>query len=125
MNGGEQPIFGSHAGQREVRLTTRGRKSGETRTVTIWFVPSSKSSIYVQHVSRRPAHWYRNLLAEQRVEVDFGDGPIAATAIPITDPAGVREVRRLIRRKYLLAWVFQMLGWGAPSVAAEIRTEKG
>lgn len=113
------------AAKRDVRLTTRGRKSGQPRTVTIWFVNSDRDSIYVQHSSRRPAHWYRNLLAEKRVEVDFGDGPLVAEANPITDPAGVREVRRLIRRKYRLAWVFQLLGWGAPSVAAEIRAENG
>jgi deazaflavin-dependent oxidoreductase (nitroreductase family) len=112
------------ARKRVVRLTTRGRRSGASRTVTIWFVPSAANGIYVQHSSPRPAHWYRNLVAEPRVELDFGDGPRRGRARPISDPGQVREVLRLVRRKYPLAWVFQLLGWGRKAAAAEITFEE-
>lgn len=89
----------------------------------IWFVPSPSNGIYVQHSSPKPANWYRNLLAEPRVEVDFGDGPRSGRARPVADAASVREVLRLVRRKYPFAWLFQLIGWGRRAVAAEITLE--
>jgi deazaflavin-dependent oxidoreductase (nitroreductase family) len=110
--------------ERVVRLTTRGRRSGARRTVTVWFVPSAANGIYVQHSSRKPAHWYRNLVADPRVEIDFGDGARPGRAHPITDPERIREVLRLVRRKYPFAWLFQLLGWGRRAAAAEISFEE-
>jgi deazaflavin-dependent oxidoreductase (nitroreductase family) len=108
------------ARRRVVRLTTRGRKSGRPRTVTIWFVLAGPSSIYVQHASRSRSHWYENLVREPNVSVDFGNGPLPARATPIRDAGDIQRVLRLVRRKYPLAWVFQLLGWGRQAVAAEI-----
>jgi deazaflavin-dependent oxidoreductase (nitroreductase family) len=112
-------------GKRTVRLTTRGRKSGRPRTVKLWFVPFDATTILVQHTSATPAQWYHNLLADPVVQVDFGDGPRAGRAIPITDPERVREVLSLIRRKYPLARVIQWLGRKVEPVAAEVRIEPG
>ena len=113
------------AARRTVRLTTIGRKTGRPRTVTIWFVAAGPTSIYVQHSSPAAAHWYRNLLREAAVTVDFGSGPLAARATPIEDPARVTEILRLVRRKYRLAWIFQLLGRGHRPVAAEIELANG
>jgi deazaflavin-dependent oxidoreductase (nitroreductase family) len=109
-----------HAARKIVRLTTRGRKSGAPRTVKIWFVANGPRSILVQHATRAPAHWYRNLLADPGVTVDFGDGPIAARATAITDPRRVRDVLQRVRRKYWSAWLVQLLGRGSTPLAAEI-----
>lgn len=106
--------------RRTVRLTTRGRKSGQPRTVTIWFVTAGPRRIEVQHVAAKPAQWYRNLLADPAVTVDFGDGPIAARGEPITDPAEIRRVLDRIRRKYWTARLIQWLGRKATPVAATI-----
>lgn len=103
-----------------VQLTTRGRRSGRPRTVTVWFVASGARRIAVQHASRRPAHWYWNLVAEPAVTLDFGDGPLAARAAPIEDPGRVREVLAQVREKYWAAWLIQLLGRGASPLAAEI-----
>lgn len=111
------------ARRRVVRLTTRGRKTGKPRTVTIWFVPAGPSSIYVQHAGRGPAQWYQNLLCDPSVTVDFGTGPLPAKAAPVRDPTEIQRVLRLVRRKYPLAWFFQLLGWGRQAVAAEIALE--
>ncbi len=112
------------AKRRTVRLTTRGRKSGQLRTVKIWFVTADQESIYVQHVSRGAANWYRNLLRTPSVTLDFGDGPLAAHAVPITEPDMIREVLRKIRRKYPLGWVFQLLGWNRTALAAQITLDR-
>jgi deazaflavin-dependent oxidoreductase (nitroreductase family) len=106
--------------RKTVKLTTRGRKSGTPRDVTIWFAVAGRRTIHVQHASVPAAQWYKNLLADPRVEVDFGDGPRAARARPLEDPDQVRQVLRRIRRKYWMAWAIQLMGRGAAAVAAEI-----
>jgi deazaflavin-dependent oxidoreductase (nitroreductase family) len=105
---------------RTVQLTTRGRKTGQPRTVKIWFVVAGPRSIYVQHTNPKPADWYRNLAREPAVTVDFGTGPIAARATPITDPNTIEQILALVRRRYLAAWIFRILGWTRAAVAAEI-----
>lgn len=109
------------AAKKTVRLTTRGRKSGAARTVTVWFVASGPRSILVQHTTAAPANWYRNLLRDPSVRIDFGDGAISARAVAITEANRIREVLALVRRKYWSAWIVQLLGRGATRVAAEIR----
>lgn len=107
--------------RRQLQLTTRGRKSGALRTVTVWFVVADETRLFVQHAARTPAQWYRNLLREPAVQIDFGDGPLEAKAEPILDEGKVREVLKLVRRKYRSAWLIQLLGRKAKPVAAEIR----
>jgi deazaflavin-dependent oxidoreductase (nitroreductase family) len=107
--------------RRQLRLTTRGRKSGSPRTVTVWFVIADEAKLFVQHASRAPAQWYRNLLREPAVQVDFGDGPLEAMAEPILDEKEIRRVLKLVRRKYRSAWLIQLLGRKAEPVAAEIQ----
>jgi deazaflavin-dependent oxidoreductase (nitroreductase family) len=106
---------------RTVRLTTRGRRTGQRRTVTIWFVENGARSVLVQHATSAAANWYRNLLDDPSVEIDFGDGPIPARAAPISDPVRVREVLAAVRRKYWSARLIQWIGRKATPVAAEIR----
>jgi deazaflavin-dependent oxidoreductase (nitroreductase family) len=108
------------ADKKTVRLTTRGRTSGEPRPVTIWFVADGPRRILVQHVTSAPANWYRNLLKHPDVSLDFGEGPIDARATPITDPQRVRQVLAAVRRKYWSAWLVQLLGRKDRAVAAEI-----
>lgn len=111
-----------YARGKTIRLTTIGRKSGEPRTVTIWFVVSGPAEILVQHASAPVAHWYRNLEKIPSVTVDFGDGPIAGIAEPITDPQEIGQVLRRIRAKHWLAGpLIQFLGRKAEKVAARIR----
>jgi deazaflavin-dependent oxidoreductase (nitroreductase family) len=110
------------AARKTVRLTTRGRKSGQPRTVTIWFVAAGPHRIRVQHVSG-PAQWYRNLLADPAVSVDFGDGEIAARATPVHSPDAVQEILAQIRSKYWTARLIQWLGRKTKPVAAEISWE--
>jgi deazaflavin-dependent oxidoreductase (nitroreductase family) len=108
------------ADKKTVRLTTRGRSSGQPRTVSIWFVADGPRRILVQHVTSAPANWYRNLLKDPAVSIDFGSGPISARATPITDPQRVQHVLGAVRGKYWSAWLIQLFGRKSPAVAAEI-----
>lgn len=106
--------------RRLVTLTTRGRKSGQPRTVKVWFVVASPTSIYVQHTNPKPADWYRNLQRDPAVLLDFGTGQIQARAVPVADRAEIDRILAMVRRKYLAAWLFKLLGWSRSAVAAEI-----
>lgn len=108
------------AAQKTVRLTTRGRRSGSARTVTLWFVADGPRRILVQHASRARASWYHNLLGDPAVSLDFGAGSISARATPITEPARIQHVLAMVRRKYWTAWLIQLLGRRAQALAAEI-----
>lgn len=111
-----------YARKKTIQLTTKGRKSGQPRTVTIWFVATAPREIVVQHASDPVAQWYRNLQQDPAVAVDFGDGPIQGRAEPIVDPAGIREVLQLVLRKHPIAGrVIQFMGRKAEKVAARIR----
>lgn len=113
-------MAGGWEGKRTVRLTTRGRKSGQPRTVTVWFVVAGPGKLYVQHAGPRPAQWYANLRSDPSVELDFGQGAVKARAQTIDDPERVRAVLEMTRRKYWAAWIIQFLGRRAKPVAAEI-----
>lgn len=116
------PNVTAYAKRKTITLTTKGRKSGQPRSVKIWFVVEAPDAIVVQHVNGPIAQWYRNLEHDGAVTVDFGDGPIAGRAEPITDPAGIDSVVRRIRAKHWLAGrLIQFLGRNSPSVAARIR----
>ena len=108
------------AALKTVRLTTRGRTSGEPRTVAIWFVADGPRRILVQHVTSAPAHWYRNLRKDPAVTIDFGSGPISARATPITDSQRIQQVVDAVRGKYWSAWLIQLFGRKSSAVAAEI-----
>jgi len=113
----------AHARQSTVRLTTTGRKSGRQHTVTIWFVVADAQRLYVQHVRGPEADWYKNLRKQPAVQLDFGRGPVAAQATVVNDASEIQRILKLIRGKYLLAWVVQLFGMARHAVAAEITVE--
>ncbi len=84
---------------RFVRLTTRGRRSGERRLVTVGFVTEPDGSILVAAGAPDSA-WARNLLAEPDVEVTIGERTFRgrAEALDDRDPRRGRTVRELILR---------------------------
>jgi deazaflavin-dependent oxidoreductase (nitroreductase family) len=117
------PDLSRYARRKTVRLTTVGRRSGQKRTVTIWFVVEGPASILVQHVAKKPANWYRNLAADPTVEIDFGDGPLPARAQILEDRREVDRVVSQIGKKYWSYRLIRLFGGGADTaVAARIIT---
>lgn len=106
--------------RRTVRLTTKGRRSGQSREVTVWFVLDGPHTLLIQHVAKKPAQWYRNLCADPNVVVDFGNWPIEATATPITDRAAVAEVMERVAAKYWTYRLIRLFGNPESAVAARI-----
>ncbi len=115
------PDLSVYARRKTIQLTTTGRRSGKPRIVTIWFVVDENNRIAVQHVAKKPAHWYGNLRANPRVSVDFGDGRLAGTAELVTDREQIEEIVARIGRKYWTHWLIRLFGGGAgQAVAARI-----
>lgn len=91
-----------------VELTTTGRKSGEPRTVTIWFVVDQQGRLYVQSGSGGKADWYLNLLKTPAVGARIAELVMGGVARPIDDLTEVARVHELFRQKYLRA---RLTGW--------------
>jgi deazaflavin-dependent oxidoreductase (nitroreductase family) len=96
------------ADESTIELTTTGRRSGQPRRVTIWFVVDAQGRLFVQSGSGGRTDWYRNLLKTPAVAFRIGDLRGAATATPIADAAETARVHGLFHAKYLRA---RLLGW--------------
>ena len=63
-------------------LTSKGRKSGQSRTVPLLYVKEDKSFALVASYAGAPKHpaWYLNIEANPRVELQVGNQRFTATA---------------------------------------------
>jgi deazaflavin-dependent oxidoreductase (nitroreductase family) len=81
-------------------LTTTGRRTGEPRTVELWFVLEGRT-VYFLAGGGESAHWVRNSGVEPRVTIRLGetDHPGMARA---ADPGSDEDdhARRLMAAKY-------------------------
>lgn len=105
-----------------VELTTIGRKSGQPRTVTIWFVYGDR--LYVQSGKDGKTDWYQNLLKTPAVTVKVGEREMQGQAKPVEDPAEAARVHELFKQKYLSARVMSWFGGGfgtGKAVAIEVK----
>jgi deazaflavin-dependent oxidoreductase (nitroreductase family) len=93
-----------------LELTTIGRKSGQPRTVTIWFVYGDR--LYVQSGKDGKTDWYQNLLKTPAVTVKVGEREMQGQAQPVEDPAEAARVHDLFKQKYLSARVMSWFGGG-------------
>ena len=96
-----------------LELTTIGRKSGQPRTVTIWFVYDDR--LYVQSGQDGRTDWYQNLLKTPAVTLKVGERELHGRATPIDDAAETARVHELFRQKYLRARIMSWFGGGAGS----------
>jgi len=93
-----------------LELTTTGRKSGQLRTVKIWFVYGDR--LYVQSGKEGKTDWYRNVRATPAVSVKIGEREWRGTARAIDDPTEIARVHELFTQKYLTARVMSWFGGG-------------
>jgi deazaflavin-dependent oxidoreductase (nitroreductase family) len=95
------------------RLTTTGRRSGQPRTVTIWFAldPTPTPRVFLTG-SATPPQWQRNLRADPNVTVQIGGTRLRGRARVASDAAEAEAVRQRFVRRYRLAWLARALGRG-------------
>jgi len=92
-------VLQAGAREREVQLTTLGRKTGKPRRVTIWIGTDGKR-LYIRSGEGMRRHWPQNLLAKGEGAVQLGKAEIKVKPRLVTDPAEARAVSELYRSKY-------------------------
>ena len=80
-------------------LTTIGRKTGEARTIEIWFGLEG-DTLYLLSGGGDSAHWVRNLHANSSVSVKLGRKTRPGTARLIESNDEDAKARRLLAAKY-------------------------
>ena len=80
-------------------MTTRGRVSGRSHEIEIWFVERD-SALFLMAGGGRQADWVKNMLAHPNVTVRVGEAEFETRAD--VDPRGVddRTIRQAMAAKY-------------------------
>jgi deazaflavin-dependent oxidoreductase (nitroreductase family) len=92
-------VLKAAAHEREVTLTTHGRKSGKEHPVTIWVVTEGQR-LFIRSGQGLKRHWPQNLLARGEGELQLGKVRVKVTPGLVTDPAEARETSALYKKKY-------------------------
>jgi deazaflavin-dependent oxidoreductase (nitroreductase family) len=92
------------------KLTARGRKSGEPRTVTIWFALGD-GKVFLTGDAKGP-NWLRNARAHPDIALQIGSTRLRGHARVVEDHAEADSVRQRFVRRYLMARLARMVGTG-------------
>ena len=87
------------SGQREIKLTVTGRKSGRAISIPVWFVLDG-DHLYLVPVQGSDTQWYKNVLANPSIRIEARGAAAEFKAVPITDPSQVATVVEKFREKY-------------------------
>lgn len=92
-------ILDAVAKEKEVRLTTYGRKTGKESSVTIWIVTDCKR-VYIRSGQGFARHWPKNLLKRPEGILKLNGEVVPFKSRHITDPAEARHSSKLYGPKY-------------------------
>jgi deazaflavin-dependent oxidoreductase (nitroreductase family) len=92
-------VLDAVAAEKEVRLTTYGRKTGKESSVTIWIVTDG-DKVYIRSGQGLKRHWPKNLLAKPEGTLRVDGKVLRFKSRHITDPAEARHSSRLYGPKY-------------------------
>ena len=95
-------------------LTTTGRKSGLPRQTRLQY-EKEEGVIYVAAARGPQADWFRNILANPRVEVQLEGQALRGLAEPITDPVRIADFLELRLRRHPLMIRVMLLSHGLVS----------
>jgi len=85
--------------EREVRLTTTGRKSGKPRRVTIW-ITTDGERLFIRSGAGLRRDWPQNLMSRSSATLRLAGRDLEVTARHVEDPAEARATSVLAREKY-------------------------
>lgn len=86
--------------EREIELTTYGRKTGRPATVTIWVTPDEEGRVYIRSGYGMGRDWPQNLATSGRARVRVAGREVAVDARHLDDLAEARRASAAIKRKY-------------------------
>jgi deazaflavin-dependent oxidoreductase (nitroreductase family) len=81
-------------------VTTIGRRTGRPHTIEIWFGVVGDEVCLISG-NGPTADWYRNLLADRRVDVRIDSVMVTGRAREVVDPAERRRIGEVMRGKYV------------------------
>ncbi len=85
--------------EREVKLTTFGRKTGKPHQVTIW-ITTDGQHLYVRSGQGLRRNWPQNLVARGEGMLQIGKTEVGVKPRHVTDPTDARMVSGFYKRKY-------------------------
>jgi deazaflavin-dependent oxidoreductase (nitroreductase family) len=86
--------------EREIELTTYGRKTGKPATVTIWVTPDEEGRVYIRSGYGMGRDWPQNLAAHGRGLMRVAGQDVAVHARHLADMAEARRASAAVKRKY-------------------------
>ena len=92
-------VFEAAAREKEVTLTTYGRKTGKPNKVTIW-ITTDGEKLFVRSGKGFRRDWPQNLMARAEAELRVGGQTVKVKPRHVTDPEEARTMSRLMRTKY-------------------------
>ncbi len=92
-------VLKAAANEREVTLTTIGRKSGKPHDVTIWLTTDGKR-LYIRSGQGLGRQWPQNFLARGEAVLHLGKQAVKVKPQLVTDPSHARETSTLYAKKY-------------------------
>jgi len=92
-------VLEAAAHEREVQLTTYGRRSGKSRSVTIW-IGTDGRRLFIRSGQGFRRDWPQNLLARGQGILHMGKHTVRVKPQLITDAEEARAVSALYKRKY-------------------------
>ena len=90
----------------EIDLSVKGRKSGRTITMPVWFVwenpgqGGNEGTLYLLPYRGTDTEWYKNVLAYPTITLKAGPATAECQLTPITDAAKVSVIVEQFRSKY-------------------------
>jgi deazaflavin-dependent oxidoreductase (nitroreductase family) len=99
MAGFDKATIETALAEREVELTTWGRKTGNPTRVIIWIWGDDRR-LYIRSGGGMGRDWPQNLLANGKGILHLAGQDIAVRARHVTDPAEARAGAAMVNRKY-------------------------
>ena len=95
----EPALLEAAAREREVALTTFGRRTGRPHRVVMW-ISGDGRRLFVRSGGGLGRDWPRNLLARADAVLHVGGRDVEVRARHVADPAAARSVSGFVARKY-------------------------
>ena len=95
----DQSILDSALSEKEVEITTYGRKTGKPSRKIIW-ITNLDGRIYIRSGLGMTRDWPKNLVANNRGILHIAGRDVPFTARHVTDPAEARAMHAPVKTKY-------------------------
>ena len=99
MNESNRDVIEAAKVEREVKLTTYGRKSGNAHEVIIW-ITTDGSHLYIRSGQGLRRQWPQNLIARGEGLLHLEKSAVKVKPRLVADPDQARAVSRMYTKKY-------------------------